>query len=171
MGERQHTNDPLSRALDETRDVADDARSPEVVERKVRSHPVGEVLQELQAGALEAVSGTFFDSGAKAETNPIVKRAHVEASSVRVSARRNEPPLEAEVAIDVRCDHAQPDADVYQVRGTGRVARADDARRVEREFAVPVDVREEDGHVGLDPNAVRDRIASAIRSTGRSPDQ
>ncbi len=170
MGEGQHTDDLLARALDESADVHEEPRASDVIERRVRSHSVGEVLQELQAGTLEAVSGTFFDSGATVETNPIVKRAHVEASGVRVRAQHTAPHLEAEVAIDVRCDHVQSDADVYQVRATGRVVRADDEGKIEREFTVPVDLREEDGHVELDPNQVRDHIASAIRSTGtRSP--
>jgi hypothetical protein len=159
--------DPLTRALEETPDVREEPRRSDVIERKVPSHPVGEVLDELQSAAVQAVSSPVFDDAPKVETTPIVKRAGVEASGLRVRAHRNDPPLEAEVAIEVRRDQVKSDTDVYQVRARGRVSSPQVERSVEQEFPVPLDLREEDGHVELDANEVHDRMASAVRSTRR----
>lgn len=169
MGKKKRTNDPLARALDEAPVPQKKSGRAETAEQPTaHARPVGEVLETLQAQALDAMSGPFFDEGATAERTPVTKRMHSETGAVQVNAKRRDPAVEATVSIDVRSDQDQAaETGRYQLRAKGRVKRQTQSGDVDSEFPVPVEVREDDGALTLGADVMRERIADAIRSTGK----
>ena len=168
MSGKRSAKDPLTEALEEA-PVARKKRSPgDVVERPTpRARPVGEVLETLQAQAENAMPASFFDAGATAKKTPVTKRERSEAGTLELSARRREPKVQANVAIDVRCDrNADGEAGRYQVRATGHVGRESADGPIEADVPVSVELEEADGSLKLDGEQMRARMAEAIRSTG-----
>ncbi len=170
MGKKKRTNDLLTRALDEAPVLRENSGEPTAARKPTSyAHPVGEMLEALQAQTLDAMSGTFFDDGATAEITPVTKRMRSEAGAVQVNAKRRDPAVEATVTIDVRCDQDEAgDAGHYQLRATGHVRRESSGGKVDSEFPVTVEVGENDGALTLGSDEMRDGIAEAIRSTGKS---
>jgi hypothetical protein len=165
-------DDPLSRALEdaprprrgeESRDELSHHRSP-------HAPALGIVLDQLRGQLVEAMAVPFFDAGMGVQMVPVTKHALSEMGAVTIVARKTEPAYEAEVSIEVRCDHAEPaddetDTGAYEVRARSHV-RCDDARgRSER--GVAVTVREIGGSLRLDAALLREDLAAAIRSIGK----
>jgi hypothetical protein len=169
MAAKKSATGPLTRALDAETPVSRKRTSRgDVTERPTpRAQPVGEVLENLQAQAKDAMPGSFFDEGATTKTTPVTKRVRSEAGTVEVSAKRRDPNVQASVAIDVRCDQDEKsDAGCYQVHAEGHVGRKSKEGLIEAEFPVEVQVRDADGGLKLDSEEMRNEIAKAIRSTG-----
>jgi hypothetical protein len=165
-------DDPLSRALedapqprrgDERRDEVSHHRSP-------HAPALGIVLEQLRGQLVEAMAIPFFDAGSGVQMVPVTKHLLSEMGAVTIVARKREPAFEAEVSIEVCCEHAEPaddaaDTGVYDVRARSHV-RCDDARG-RNERGVAVTVREIDGTLHLDVALLREDLAAAIRSIGK----
>ena len=169
MGRKKRSNDPLTRALDEAPFSQTKSGTDDIAQQPTpHAQPIGEVLETLQAQTLDAMSGPFFDEGATTEVTPVSKRMRSESGTVQVSAKRHDPAIEAKVTIDVRCDHESGEAGRYQLRATGQVTRENKDGDIKSEFPVAIDMQGGDGSLTLVSGEMRDGIANAIRSTGKS---
>jgi hypothetical protein len=130
--------------------------------------PVAEVLDVLQAQAIDAMPAHVFDDGPTTETTPIMKRMRSEIGSAAINAKRD-PSLRASVAIEVRCDRDEgSDAGHYQVRAGGHVSHESRNGPVEADFPVSTNVNDADGRLTLDCDQMREEIANAVRVTNEA---
>ncbi len=163
--------DPLSRALEDAPRRGDERTDDVSHHRTPHAPALGVVLERLRGQLVEAMAIPFFDTDAAVEIVPVTKHLLSEMGAVTIVARKREPAYEAEVSIEVRCDHAEPDDDetdtgAYSVRARAHVL-CDDARgRSERR--VSVTIREIDGALHLDGALLREDLAAAIRSIGKA---
>jgi hypothetical protein len=164
-------NDPLTRALEEASRRGDERREGVSHHQAPHAPALGLVLDDLRSQLVEAMEVPFFDAGAVFQSVPVTKHLLSEMGAVTIFARKREPAYEAEVSIEVRCDHAEPaddqaDTGRYEVRARAHV-RCEDARG-RTECDVPVTVREIGGHLQLDAELLREDLAAAIRAIGKA---
>jgi hypothetical protein len=165
-------NDQLTRAFEEAPRRRDERRGDVSHHRAPHAPALGVVLDRLRSQLVEAMEVPFFDAGAVFQSVPVTKHLLSEMGAVTILARKREPAYEAEVSIEVRCDHAEPaddeaDTGAYEVRARAHV-RCDDGRgRSER--GVAVTVRVVDGRLQLDAARLREDLAAAIRAIGKAP--
>jgi hypothetical protein len=164
-------NDPLTRALEEAPDRGDERRDDISHHRAPHAPALGVVLEQLRGQLVEAMEVPFFDAGAVFQSIPVTKHLLSETGAVTIFARKREPAYEAEVSIEVRCDHVEPaddeaDTGAYEVRARAHV-RCHDGRG-HTECGVAVTVREVDGHLQLDAALLREDLAAAIRAIGKA---
>jgi hypothetical protein len=173
MSAKKNAQDKLTQAPEETPVARTKMSRGGVVEQPTpRSHPVGEVLETLQAQAKDAMLSSTFDDGATTETTPLMKRMRSEIGSTEVSAKSRNPSVQANVAIEVRCDRDEEgDAGRYQVRAGGHIARETNGGVVEASIPVSIEVDGADGRLKLDSDEMRKDIAKAVRSTGDAPER
>jgi hypothetical protein len=89
-----------------------------------------------------------------------------EIGSAEVSAKRREPNVQANVAIEVRCDRdEQGDGGRYQVCAGAHVGRESKGVLVGADIPVSIEVNDANGSLKLDSDQMRDEITDAIRST------
>src|ERR1700730_13279973 len=101
-------SDPLTRALEQA-PRRDDERRGELSHHQAPHAPaLGVVLDQLRLQLVEAMEVPFFDAGAVFQSVPVTKHLLSETGAVTIIARKREPAYEAEVSIEVRCDHAEP---------------------------------------------------------------
>jgi hypothetical protein len=163
-------DDQLTRALEEAPRRGDERRDDVSHHQAPHAPALGVVLDDLRSQLIEAMEVPFFDAGAVFQSVPVTKHLLSEMGAVTIFARKREPAYEAEVSIEVRCDHAEPaddeaDTGWYEVRARAHV-RCKDARG-RTECNVPVTVREIDGRLRLDAALLRDELAAAIRAIGK----
>jgi hypothetical protein len=157
--------DPRSHSLHE----ADEAHVTISRHHAEHAPPLGVVLESLRRQLLDAMTLPFFDEPPDVEMVPVTKRALTETGAATVVARKREPAAEAKVAVEVRCEHVQPEYDPadggrYQVRASA-LLRWDDARG-HNEREVPVSIREIEGMLRVDTIHLQSGIVAAIRSIG-----
>jgi hypothetical protein len=164
-------NDPLTRAFEEASRRGDERRDDVSHHQAPHAPALGVVLEQLRRQLVEAVEVPFFDAGAVFQSVPVTKHLLSEMGAVTILAHKREPAYEAEVSIEVRCEHAEPaddeaDTGRYEVRARAHV-RCDDGRG-RSECGVPVTVREIDGQLQLDTELLREDLAAAIRAIGKA---
>jgi hypothetical protein len=138
-----------------------------VQQRTLHAQPVGDVLESLQEQAKDAMPGSIFDDAVTSEMTPLMKRMRSEVGTATISGKRRDSDLQANVAIEVRCDRDESgDAGCYHVRADGHVATGSDRGPIESDLPVSVEVNDANGCLQLDRDQMREDITSVVRSTG-----
>ena len=142
-------------------------RTGVVLRRTPHAQPVGEVLESLQGQAKDAMPGSIFDDAVTSETTPLMKRMRSEVGAATISGKRRDSDLQANIAIEVRCDRDESgDAGCYHVRAGGHVALESDGGPIESDLAVSIGVNDTNGCLELDRDKIREDITSVVRSKG-----
>jgi hypothetical protein len=122
---------------------------------------VREMLAEVRSQALSAFAGPFFDGDGSVDTPPVVKVGITESGTVRISAQRVEPAMQAEVTLFLRSDFDVSGDCRYHLHGHCRIGRLDAEPHIQRDFTVPIEVGG-DALLAVDLTALRTELAHTI---------
>lgn len=123
---------------------------------------VREILAEVRNQALSAFAGPFFDGDGSVDTPPVVKVGITESGTVRISAHRVEPALQAEITLFLRSDNTSGDC-CYHLHGHCQIARLDAEPHIQRDFTLPIEAGG-DAPLAVDLTALRAELAHAIHA-------
>jgi len=131
--------------------------------RSSNPRAVREILAEVCSQARSAFAGPFFDGDGSVDMPPVVKVGITESGTVRISAQRVEPALQAEVTLFLRSDFDASGDCCYHLHGHCQIARLDAEPHIQRDFTLPLEV---DGNTPLavDLTALRTELAHAIQA-------
>lgn len=148
-------NDPLSRALAQAVRVSSNPSSGTI-------QHLNEVMPALHEQLLDVLRLPFFDAGIEDEPVPVLTSALLESGSLRMTARRNDPPYEVAITFDARTIRdAADESGRYEMLSNGVVRHQSHKFLKEREFSVPVSILA-DGTLRLDVVAMKAELAAII---------